>query len=208
MFRTPLLSTLVTGVMLATSVVGLALPGNGELRVMPIRELIAKSVLIARVKVDKTDESDWGDFKQIAKLDIVDVIEGDFTLEDVRVAGNSLVANTDDKYKKKEEWLVFLIRDGGLYRTLNYQYGRFRLDGDVVRGWRDADNVIGDKPYYSVREEIEIILTEIKSPVEPEQPAVESQPPSGEGPKTAQRPGQAPVKPKPGPPKVTRPEQP
>lgn len=208
MFRTPLLSALAAGVVAAASIVGLALPGNGDLRVMPIRELIAKSVLIARVKVDKTDESDWGDFKQIAKLDIVDVIEGDFTLKDVRVAGNSLVANTDDKYAKKEEWLVFLIRDGGLYRTLNYQYGRFRLDGDVVRGWRDSDNVISDKPYYSVREEIEIMLTEIKSPVEPEVPGGEGQSPSGEGPKTALQPGQAPVKPKAGPPKVTRPDRP
>jgi hypothetical protein len=208
MFRTPLLSAIAVGVVAAATVVGLALPGNGDLRVMPIRELIAKSVLIARVKVDKTDESDWGDFKQIAKLDIVDVIEGDFTLKDVRVASNSLVANTDDKYGKKEEWLVFLIRDGGLYRTLNYQFGRFRLDGDVVRGWRDADNVISDKPYYSVREEIEIMLTEIKSPVEPDAPEGDGQPSSGEGPKTALQPGQSPVKPKPGPPKVTRPDRP
>ena len=207
MFRTPLLSVLVAGTFLAASIVASA-AGNGELRIMPTRELVAQSVLIARARVDKTDDSDWGDFRQIAKLDLVDVIEGDFTLKDVRVAGNSFVANTADKYHKKEEWLVFLVRDGGLYRTLNYQFGRFRMDGDVVREWRDADNVISDKPYYSVREDIEIMLTELKSPPDPNPPAGDGQPSSGDAPSVLQRPGQAPVKPKTGPPKVSRPDRP
>lgn len=206
MFRTPLLSVLVAGLVLACCHAGSA-KGNGDLRIMPMRELVENSVLIARVRVDKTEESDWGDFRQVAKLDLVDVIEGDFTLKDVRVAGNSLIANTEDKYTKKEEWLVFLIRDGGFYRTLNYQHGRFRLDGDVVRRWRDADNVISDKPYYSVREDIEIMLTELKSPPELDLPAADATP-TGDAPSAAQRPGQTPVKPKSGPPKVTRTDRP
>ena len=207
MFRTPLLSALVAGFLFACCTVG-STTSAADLRIMPMRELVEKAVLIARARVDKTDESDWGDFRQVAKLELVDVIEGDFTLKDVRVAANSYVANTEDKYTKKEEWLVFLVRDGGLYRTLNYQYGRFRLDGDVVRGWRDADNVISDKPYYSVREDIEIMLTQLKSPPDPEKPAGDPQQTPGENPNVLQRPGQAPVKPKASPPKITRPERP
>ncbi len=206
MLRTPLLTSLVAGVVFAASI-AVSASGNGNLRVMPTRELVAKSVLIARARVEKTDESDWGDFRQVAKLELVDVIEGDYTLDEIRVAANSLVANTDDKYHKKEEWLVFLIRDGGLYRTLNYQYGRFRLDGDVVRGWRDADNVVSDKPYYSVREDIEVMLTEMKTPPETGETG-EPQPNPTSAPNALQRPGQAPVKPKPAPPKVTRTDRP
>lgn len=205
MFRTPLLSALLVATVFACGLVGSAV-ANGDLRIMPMRELVAQSVLIARVRVDKTDDSDWGDFKQVAKLDIVDVIEGDVTLEDVRVAGNSLVANTEDKYKKNEEWVVFLVRDGGFYRTLNYQHGRFRLDGDVVRGWRDANDEVSDKPYYSVREEIEVMLTELRTPPEPEDTSGEPRP--NENPNPGQRPGQAPVKPKPAPPRVVRPDRP
>lgn len=207
MFRTPLLSVLVAGLVIACSQAGFA-TGNGDLRVMPTRELVEKSILIARARVEKTDDSDWGDFKQIAKLEIVDVIEGDFTLDEVRVASNSLIANTDDKYKKKEEWLVFLVRDGGLYRTLNYQHGRFRIDGDVVQDWRDADNAISDKPYYSVREEIEVILTELKSPPEVDAPPAAEAPASSDAPGVNQRPASPPTKPKSGPPRITRPELP
>ena len=143
--------TLVFAALLAAIVPVDALP---NLRVMPPAELVANSVIIARVRVTDTDESDWADFKQMATLELVDVIEGDFTVKKVRVAAGSLVAYTSDRYAKKEEWLVFLWHDAGFYRTVNYQYGQFRIEGDVVKGWRNSDNVASDRPYYSVREEV------------------------------------------------------
>src|SRR6185369_11094610 len=101
-------------------------------------------------------------------------------------------AYTDDRYAKKEEWLVFLSHDAGFYRTVNYQYGQFRIEGDVVRGWRDAENVASDKPYYSVREEIERLLTEMRTPPPAEtlQPGQQPAPPTGTPPPGAPRAGQ------------------
>jgi hypothetical protein len=188
-------------------VLGSLAPASGgpNLRVMPPAELVANSVIIARARVVDVDESDWADFKQMATLELVDVIEGDFTLKTVRVAARSIVAYTDDRYAKKEEWLVFLRHESGFYRTVNYQYGQFRIENDVVRGWRNIENVATDKPYYSVREEVERILTDMRTPLSPAadvtQPAV---PPT-----TLQQPaaGRPRRQPRPAPP-VVRPERP
>jgi hypothetical protein len=150
----------------------------GCLRVMSTQELAAASLLIARVRVMETDDSDWGEFGQIATLELVDVIEGDFTLKSVRVLAKSHIACADDNYKKKDESLVFLELRGGLYHTVNFQYGQFRIEGEVVRGWRNADGLANEKPYYSVREEIESIVAGIKNP----KPAEEQAAPAGASP--------------------------
>jgi hypothetical protein len=172
---------------------------------MPPAELIANSVIIARARVVDVDESDWGDFKQMATLELEDVIEGDFTLKRVRVAARSLVAYTDDKYAKKEEWLVFLWHDAGFYRTVNYQYGQFKIENDVVRGWRNADNVASDRPYYSVREEVERLLTEMRTPA-PADPGAQPGPQAGPSTPAQQRPEQQ--NPPRKPPKVVHPGRP
>jgi hypothetical protein len=99
------------------------------LRVMSTQELAVASLLIARARVTDTDESDWGEYGQIANLDLVDVIEGDFALKSVRVLAWSHVACADDGYKKKDEYLVFLELRGGLYHTVNFQYGQFSHRG-------------------------------------------------------------------------------
>jgi hypothetical protein len=172
---------------------------------MPPAELVASSVIIARARVVDVDESDWADFRQMATLELTDVIEGDFTLKKVRVAAGSLLAYTDDHYAKKEEWLVFLWHDAGFYRTVNYQYGQFRIENDVVHGWRNADNVANDKPYYSVREEVERLITDMRTPP---QPAVDPSVQQGVPPQA----GPVPTRPKTTPaarkPQVIRPERP
>lgn len=185
--------------------VGSLVPASGgpNLRVMTPAELAANSVIIARVRVVDVDESDWADFRQIATLELTDVIDGDFTLPRVNVAARSLVAYTDDKYAKKEEWLVFLWHDAGFYRTVNYQYGQFRIENDVVKGWRNAENVASDKPYYSVREEIERLLTDMRTPpaaLDQQQPATlgnpkAAQPRAGQQPRPPRKPGPQVVRP-------------
>ena len=160
--------------LLTALLVAVAAPADAHanLRVMTPVELASNAIIVARARVLSVDESDWGNFRQIAKLELVDVIEGDFTIGEVRVAARSLVAYTNDRYAKKEEWLVFLWHDAGFYRTVNYQYGQFRIENEVVKGWRNADNVASDRPYYSVREEIEQIYAGIRAPVgEDPQPA-------------------------------------
>jgi hypothetical protein len=138
------------------------------LRIMTPQELAEAAILIARVRVTETDDSDWGEFGQIAKVEILDVIEGDFTLKNARVLARSHVACADDHYAKKEEFVVFLEQRGGLYHTVNFQYGQFRVEGEVVKGWRDAEGTAREKPYYSVREDIEAIVAGIRNP-KPEQ---------------------------------------
>lgn len=197
MLRLFLLATLLSSAIVPVD-------GSANLRVMRPVELATSSTIIARARVLSVDESEWGNFRQIARLELVDVIEGDFTIKEVRVAAQSLVAYTDDRYAKKEEWLVFLWHDAGFYRTVNYQYGQFRIENEVVRGWRNAENVASDRPYYSVREEIEQILAGIKAPAaeEPQSAAPPSQvqqaPPAARPRPSSNRP----------PPTVIRPEQP
>jgi len=134
------------------------------LRVMNQQELALASILIARARVVETDDSDWGEFGQIATLELVDIIEGDITIKTVRVLAKSHVACADDQYRKKDEFLVFLEQSGGLYHTVNYQYGQFRIEGEVVRAWRNGDGATSEKPYYSVREEVESIVAGIRNP--------------------------------------------
>lgn len=197
MLRLFLLATLLSSAIVPAD-------GSANLRVMRPVELATSSTIIARARVLSVDESEWGNFRQIARLELVDVIEGDFTIKEVRVAAQSLVAYTDDRYAKKEEWLVFLWHDAGFYRTVNYQYGQFRIENEVVRGWRNAENVASDRPYYSVREEIEQILAGIKAPAaeEPQSAVPPSQvqqaPPAARPRPSSNRP----------PPTVIRPEQP
>jgi hypothetical protein len=134
------------------------------LRVMTQQELAAAAIVIARVRVVETDDSDWGEFGQIATLEIVDIIEGDFTIKTVRVLAKSHVACADDQYRKKDEFIVFLEQSGGLYHTVNFQYGQFRIEGEVVRAWRNGDGATAEKPYYSVREEVESLIAGIRNP--------------------------------------------
>ncbi len=180
--------------------------GTPNLRVMPPAELVANSVIIARARVVDVDESDWADFRQVATLEFVDVIEGDFTLKRVQVAAGSLVAYTSDHYSKKEEWLVFLWHDAGFYRTVNYQYGQFKIENDVVRGWRNSENVASDKPYYSVREEVERLVTDMRTPSSPAD-APAAVPPQAAG---ATKPPQRPAAQRPAArkPQVIRPDRP
>lgn len=193
---------LLTGILL-----GVLAPAHADaqLRVMTPVELASNATLIARARVISTDESDYSDFQQIARLELVDVIEGDFTIRDIRVAAKSLIAFTNDRYEKKEEWLVFLRQDGGFYRTVNYQYGQFLLEGEIVKNWRNADNVATDKPYYSVREEIEQIMAGIRAPVVGTQPVAPPAPQSRDSVTPAARPRPSANRP---PPRVVRPERP
>jgi hypothetical protein len=124
------------------------------LRVMPLHDLVVHASLIARVRVDDVEKSKWGSYKQVVEMEVIDVVAGDKTQDEITVLAGSLAANTDDWYKEDEEWLVFLEFDSGYYRTVNYQYGRFRINGDTVTAWREADEQYSPRPYAEVREQI------------------------------------------------------
>jgi hypothetical protein len=162
------------------------------MRIMPTVEIVSHSILIARVKVLNVEESDFGVYSQIAEVELVDVIDGDFTLGRVAIGAGSGVACADDWYAKKEEWLVFLERDGGLYHTINYQYGQFRIENDIVRAWRDVEGTASHKPYYSVREEVEAMIAGIRTP--PPEPAPAEAPAPAPPPAAAPPTSAAPVR--------------
>jgi hypothetical protein len=125
------------------------------LRVMPVDELTRSAAFIARVKVQKSSKANYrGLYRQMATLVPVEVIEGDFTLDRIYVLGRSNVPCAEDSYVEKQEMLVFLEPDSGLFRTVNFQYGQFPIEGDTVKGWRDKANRPVDKPYAEVRKEI------------------------------------------------------
>jgi hypothetical protein len=135
------------------------------LRVMSVEELSQRAILIARVKVHKTDDAKYrGMFAQVAILRPLDVIEGDFTLKELNVLARSNVRCAEDNYIKAQEMLVFLEPEDSLFHTLNYQYGQFLIVDEIVKGWRDkAGNPI-DKPYTEVRQEIAGYVKSAHSP--------------------------------------------
>ena len=135
------------------------------LRVMPIDELTRNSIFIARVKVQKAVRANYrGAFSQLAILKPIDVIDGDFTLKQVNVLGRANVRCAEDNYIEKQEMLVFLALEDSLFRTQNFQYGQFLIDGEIVKGWRDKANKPVDRLYADVRLEIEAYVNAAHHP--------------------------------------------
>ena len=146
------------------------------LRVMPIEELTRNSIFIARVKVQKAVRANYrGAFSQLAILKPIDVIDGDFTLKEVNVLGRANVRCAEDNYIEKQEMLVFLALEDSLFRTQNFQYGQFLIDGEIVKGWRDKANKPVDKLYADVRLEIEAYVNAAHHP--PSEPPAPGTPP-------------------------------
>ena len=139
------------------------------LRLMSVDELARNAILIARVKVQKAAKAKYkGEFSQLATLRPVDVIEGDFTLNEFNVLARSSVRCAEDNYNKEDEMLVFLEPQESLFHTVNYQYGQFQIVGEIVKGWRDKTNKPVDKPYAEVRQEIVALVNAAHAPpVEP-----------------------------------------
>lgn len=147
----------------------LALPGFAQqrncLRVMPIEEVARQAILIARVKVQKVEKARYrGEFNQMAVLNPIDVIEGDFTLKQINVLARSSVRCAEDNYVKEDDMLVFLEPEDSLFHTVNYQYGQFPIVGEIVKGWRDKANKPIDMPYSEVRREIQAWISAAHTP--------------------------------------------
>ena len=135
------------------------------LRLMTVDQLARASILITRVRVHKAAKAKYkGEFSQLAVLRPVDVIEGDFTLNELNVLARSSVRCAEDNYNKDDEMLVFLEPQDSLFHTVNYQYGQFLIVGDIVKGWRDKTNKPVDKPYAEVRQEIVALVNAAHAP--------------------------------------------
>src|ERR1043166_9397901 len=141
------------------------------LRIMHTDELTRNAIWIGRVKVLKADKANYrGSYSQVALVQPIDVIEGDFTLKEVNVLARSTVRCADDYYINGQEMLVFLEPEDSLFHTLNFQYGQFLIVNDVVKGWRDANNNLIDKPYTDVRKEILGYINAAQAPKRQEPP--------------------------------------
>lgn len=147
----------------------LVLPGLAQsrncLRINPIEELTKQAILIARVKVRKVEKANYrGEFSQLALLNPVDVIDGDFTLKAINVLARSSVRCAEDNYTRDDEMLVFLEPEGSLFQTVNFQYGQFPIVNEIVKGWRDKSNQLIDKPYADVKREIQACVKASHTP--------------------------------------------
>jgi hypothetical protein len=162
------------------------------LRLMHVDELARNATWIGRVKVRKADKANYrGSFSQIATLQPLEVIEGDFTLKGLNVLALSTVRCAEDNYIKDQELLVFLEPQDSLFRTLNFQYGQFLIANDIVKGWRDANNNLVDKPYAEVRKEILTYINAAQTPKSqepPPQPSAQQPAPKPSPQQPAQRP--------------------
>jgi hypothetical protein len=155
-------------------------------------ELTRNASWVGRVKVRKADKANYrGSFSQIAMLQPLDVIEGDFTLKELNVLAQSTVRCAEDNYLKDQELLVFLEPEDSLFHTLNFQYGQFFIVNDVVKGWRDANNNLVDKPYADVRKEIITYINAAQTPKSQEplpQPSAQQPAPKSSAQQPAQKP--------------------
>jgi hypothetical protein len=147
----------------------LGLPGLAQsrdcLRINPISELTRQAILIARVKVQKVDKANYrGSFSQLAVLQPVDVIDGDFTLKAINVLARSSVRCAEDNYTRDDEMLVFLEPEGSLFQTVNFQFGQFAIVNEIVKGWRDKSNQPIDRPYADVKREIQACINASHTP--------------------------------------------
>ncbi|HKP11612.1 MAG TPA: hypothetical protein VJZ91_05855 [Blastocatellia bacterium] len=173
----------------------LALTGFAQsrncLRVMHADELSRNAIWIGRVKVRRADKANYrGSFTQVAALQPLDVIEGDFTLKELNVLSQSIVRCAEDLYVKDQEMLVFLEPQDSLFHTLNFQYGQFLIVNDVVKGWRDAQNNPADKSYADVRKEIIAYINSAQTPKsqEPPPPTPSAQQPAHKPPESSSQP--------------------
>jgi hypothetical protein len=174
----------------------LALTGFAQsrncLRIMPADELARNAIWIGRVKVRRADKANYrGSFTQVAILQPLDVIEGDFTLKELNVLAQSIVRCAEDNYVKDQDVLVFLEPQDSLFHTLNYQYGQFLVVNDVVKGWRDAQNNPVDKPYADVRKEVLAYINAAQTPKTqepPPQPTPSAQQPAHKPPESSTQP--------------------
>ncbi|HJQ26861.1 MAG TPA: hypothetical protein VKA60_23300 [Blastocatellia bacterium] len=153
----------------------LVLPGFAQsrscLRLMPADELTRNATWIGRVRVRRADKANYrGSYGQIATLQPIDVIEGDFTLKELNVLARTTVRCAEDSYTNEQEMLVFLEPEDSLFHTLNFQYGQFLIVNDIVRGWRDQNNHPVDKPYAEVRKEILAYINAAQSPPKSQEP--------------------------------------
>jgi len=147
----------------------MGLPGLAQsrdcLRINPIGELTRQAILIARVKVQKVDKANYrGAFSQLAVLQPVDVIDGDFTLKAINVLARSSVRCAEDNYTRDDEMLVFLEPEGSLFQTVNFQFGQFPIVNEIVKGWRDKSNQPIDRPYADVKREIQACINASHTP--------------------------------------------
>ena len=72
-------------------------------------ELTHNAIWIGRVKVRRADKANFrGSFLQVAALQPLDVIEGDFTLKELNVLAQSVVSCAEDNDGKDQDVVVFL----------------------------------------------------------------------------------------------------
>ncbi|MGH9822138.1 MAG: hypothetical protein ACREDR_02605 [Blastocatellia bacterium] len=147
-------------------------------RIMPVDELTREAAFIARVKVAKAEKVNYkGMYSQTAQLNPVDVLNGDFTLKELNVLADSNLPCAEDKYSNGQDMLVFLVPQDSLFRTLDLQYGEFKVEGEIVKGWRDKNNNPIDRPYNEVRQEIFGYLNPAVTPPKPAEGPREGPPP-------------------------------
>ncbi|HKV40687.1 MAG TPA: hypothetical protein VJX67_15855 [Blastocatellia bacterium] len=132
---------------------------RGCLRIMPPDELTRHAAFIGRAKIVRVEKVNYrGMYSQIAVVAPGDVIQGDFTLRTITILGGSNVPCAEDTYTAGQEMLIFLAPEDSLYRTVNFQYGKFPIAGDIVKGWRNKANKPVDTSYGEVKQEVEAYI--------------------------------------------------
>lgn len=110
--------------------------GISGMRVMPVDELSLRADVVVRAKVKKVEKASYLDYTQLATLQVTDIIKGDSRLKDVRVWSGTQNINANDSFSKDGDLLIFLVHEQTFYRLLNFQFGIFPIEGEVVRNWR------------------------------------------------------------------------
>lgn len=117
------------------------------MRVMPSDELSLRADVIVRGRIKKVEKANYlGTYTQIATLEVTDILKGDSRLKEIKIWTGSQIINATDSFTKNVDVLVFTVREQTFYRLLNYQYGQFVIEAEILKGWREPKGPVSEPP--------------------------------------------------------------
>lgn len=114
---------------------------------MPSDELSLRADVIVRGRIKKVEKANYlGTYTQIATLEVTDILKGDSRLKEIKIWTGSQIINATDSFTKNVDVLVFTVREQTFYRLLNYQYGQFVIEAEILKGWREPKGPVSEPP--------------------------------------------------------------
>ncbi|MEN6521570.1 MAG: hypothetical protein ABFD46_10545 [Armatimonadota bacterium] len=137
-----------------------AIPAEAKYRGPSTAKLTKTAELIAVVRVNEIDppdkskksSEDKADLQSMVKITIVECIKGDNKLDSLIIGSTGSMETGDCRmYQVGQEYLVFLVKKGDIYRAVIGRVGVFEKAEDLIYGWPKKGQSAYPKPDRSVK---------------------------------------------------------